>query len=229
MHTSNFEVRGFTSSVDADELAVLARKHGIPLAMDLGSGTLVDMRQWGLPHEPTARESLAAGADLIMFSGDKLLAGPSAACAGCELVDRLRRNPLKRAPRVDKLILAALDQVLRSICTPSAACHRRCRRCKRSRGASDIDTGRAPVGRRVRADLPQAYAVEVVECTSQIGSRRCRYTSCAALASASETGRRRDRDRDIQLPTGIARLPLPIIARTTNAGPKRPNPDHRTR
>ena len=110
VHQSNFRVVGFTELPRIEELAAVARRAGVPLLDDLGSGVLVE-----LPGEPSARESLAAGADLVCFSGDKLLGGPQAGIivGRGELIERLRRHPLQRAVRADKLTLAALEGTLR--------------------------------------------------------------------------------------------------------------------
>jgi L-seryl-tRNA(Ser) seleniumtransferase len=110
VHQSNFRVVGFTELPRVEELAAIARRHGLPLVDDLGSGALGH-----IPGEPSARESLAAGADLVCFSGDKLLGGPQAGIVAgrADLVERLRRHPLQRALRVDKLSLAALEGTLR--------------------------------------------------------------------------------------------------------------------
>ncbi|MBO8142594.1 MAG: L-seryl-tRNA(Sec) selenium transferase [Firmicutes bacterium] len=114
VHPSNYRVVGFTASVPVRELAAVARRHGLVLIEDLGSGVLVPTERYGLAHEPTVQESVGAGADLVTFSGDKLLGGPQVGViAGRrELVDRCRRHPLARAVRVDKLTLAALQATL---------------------------------------------------------------------------------------------------------------------
>ena len=114
VHSSNFRVVGFTAEAGLAELAALARERGIFLLDDLGSGCLVETERYGLAHEPTVQESLATGADLALFSGDKLLGGPQCGViAGKgDLVARLRRHPLARALRVDKLTIAALNATL---------------------------------------------------------------------------------------------------------------------
>jgi L-seryl-tRNA(Ser) seleniumtransferase len=142
VHPSNYRVIGFTAGVAARDLVSLARERGVAVMEDLGSGSLLDLRVFGLPHEPTVPEVVASGVDLVSFSGDKLLGGPQAGIilGRRDLVARLRQNPLNRTLRIDKLTLAALEAtlyayeagtardslpVLRMLTEPLASLHRR--------------------------------------------------------------------------------------------------------
>jgi L-seryl-tRNA(Ser) seleniumtransferase len=114
IHTSNFRVRGFTQAVGIEELVELGNKHGIPVVDDAGSGAVVDLAPYGLPGEPVVHEGIRLGADLVLFSGDKLLGGPQAGIiAGKKSqIDRIEKDPLMRAFRLDKMTLAALEATL---------------------------------------------------------------------------------------------------------------------
>ena len=115
VHTSNYSVVGFTADVSLEELVALGAKYQIPVMEDLGSGTFVDFSKYGLLKEPTVQESVAAGADVVTFSGDKLLGGPQAGMiiGKNDMIERIKKNPITRALRIDKLTLAALESTVR--------------------------------------------------------------------------------------------------------------------
>jgi L-seryl-tRNA(Ser) seleniumtransferase len=114
VHTSNYRVVGFTAEVSSRELVELGRERGIPVMEDLGSGSLIDLRPWGFPYEPTVQDTVASGVDLVSFSGDKLLGGPQAGIVVGRhaIVSRLKKNPWNRALRIDKFTIAALEATL---------------------------------------------------------------------------------------------------------------------
>jgi L-seryl-tRNA(Ser) seleniumtransferase len=168
VHPSNFRIEGFTSDVPAAQLAGLAREAGVPLVNDLGSGTLADIAPFGLPREPTVADAVAEGADIVTFSGDKLLGGPQAgfAIGRADLVERMKRHPMKRAMRLDKIRLAALEATLRDYRAgrdnPTWAAMRR--------APSEIAEAGARLAPRLRHALGEGFAVEPVPSTCQVGS-----------------------------------------------------------
>ncbi len=162
-HRSNFAIIGFTSEPTLQEIAQVAHRAGLPLVDDLGSGALLDTARYGLGHEPTVQESLDAGADLVCFSGDKLLGGPQAGIivGRADLVARLKKHPLARALRADKLCLAALSATLlhylkdeaeceipiwRMICLPLDEIQRRAQRWADELGRGQVLPGQSTVG-----------------------------------------------------------------------------------
>jgi len=215
VHTSNFIVKGFTKSVSIAEVAQVARDARIPNICDMGSGVLLDLERFGRAHEPTVSEIIAAGADVVTFSGDKLLGGPQAGfIAGRkDLIARINRNPMKRALRLDKIRLAALEATLRLYRNPDRLTERLPTYRSIRRPVSDIREISFQLVPVLRETLGATFRIEVVSCEAEVGSgafplERIPSAGLAIRADPKLGGRTL-----VNLAASLRNLPIPVVGR----------------
>ncbi|HKA38670.1 MAG TPA: L-seryl-tRNA(Sec) selenium transferase [Burkholderiales bacterium] len=215
VHTSNYAVHGFTAAVPEEKLAALAHRHQLPLITDLGSGMLVDLENYGLPHEPTPREALAAGADIVTFSGDKLLGGPQAGLivGRAALVERIRKNPMKRALRVDKMTLAALEAVLALYADPARLKRRLPTLRLLTRPSAEIEAQAHRVLSAVSAALGGKAEAGIVPVKSQIGSGSLPVDLIDSHGIAVSIPGKQRTALAARLAAAFRALPVPVVGR----------------
>jgi L-seryl-tRNA(Ser) seleniumtransferase len=212
VHTSNYRIQGFTAEVGTADLGALAKAGGVPVAHDLGSGTLVDLALHGLQAEPTVRQAVAT-ADVVTFSGDKLLGGPQAGfiVGKYDLIRAINRNPMKRALRVDKIRLAAIEATLKLYRDPVRLAGRLPTLRMLTRSRDEIEAQARRVLPHVAQALGGDFAVELCACASQIGSGALPLET---IPSAGLTIASKLKDFGLERLSAMLReLPRPVIGR----------------
>jgi L-seryl-tRNA(Ser) seleniumtransferase len=218
VHTSNYRIQGFIAEVSARELASIADEANVPLMNDLGSGTLVDLLCHGLPEEPTVREAVAQGAGVVTFSGDKLLGGPQAGfiVGKRALIAEINRNPMKRALRVDKIRLAAIEATLKLYRDPDRLAERLPTLRLLTRIHSEIEAQARRLLPAVAGAIGVSFTAAVCQCQSQIGSGALpldTIPSAGLVIRSTAGGGALDR-----LAAALRNLKQPVIGRIEDGG-----------
>ncbi|MEX0941744.1 MAG: L-seryl-tRNA(Sec) selenium transferase [Pseudomonadales bacterium] len=214
VHTSNYEIKGFTSVVPERDLADLTHAHGLPFVIDLGSGTIIDLTRFGLPFEPTVQQALGDGADLVTFSGDKLLGGPQVGIiAGRrDLIDQIKSNPMKRALRVDKMTLAALYEVVKLYRDPASLVTRLPALRLLTRASADIKHLAECLLEPMATSLSTIARVEVAATESQVGSGALPTSVLPGYSLAITPLDHTDASLQV-IARAFRKLPVPVLGR----------------
>lgn len=217
VHSSNYQIVGFTKSVSEEELVQLGQEKNIPVITDLGSGALIDFRDYGLPHEPQVQQKVAAGVDLISFSGDKLLGGPQAGIIVGKkaLIEQLQQHPLKRVLRCDKVILSALEATLRLYLEPENLPKSLPTLSALSKTTAELQPQAQQLLQALQTKLGDRFDLMIEACDAQIGSGAQPMTKIASLAVTLQAKSAKSEDL-YQLITMLKTLSQPIIGRVEN-------------
>jgi L-seryl-tRNA(Ser) seleniumtransferase len=215
VHTSNYKINGFVAEVSERDVADIAHAQGLPFLIDLGAGSLIDLTAHGLPKEPIVREAIACGADIVTFSGDKLLGGPQAGLIVGKkaLIERIKRHPMKRALRVSKLTLAALEATLLAYRHPDHLLRDVPTLRLLTRPLPEIEALAARLQPRVAEALGAAWRVESVPVSSQVGSGSLPVDVIPSMALAISPQEARSGTALNALATRLRELPIPVIGR----------------
>ena len=218
VHASNYTISGFVAEVSGSEVAQIAHRHDLPYLVDLGAGSLIDLSAYGLPKEPVVRDVLAAGADVVTFSGDKLLGGPQAGLivGRKDLIAKIKRHPLKRALRVSKLTLAALEASLLTYRHPERLTQELptlrllTRPLEQMQGLAD----------RLRAPLASAlgpdWRVDIAAVKSQVGSGSMPVETLPSVALSIIPNKARAGSALNALAKRLRSLPIPVVGRVVD-------------
>lgn len=171
VHTSNYRILGFTETVDTKELVDLAQKHNLPLVEDIGSGSFIDLSKFGVDYEPTVQEAVSSGVDVVTFSGDKMLGGPQAGIivGRKKYIDMMKKNPLTRALRIDKMTLAAMEATLRQYIEEDRALRNIPTLKMIVESKDELKKKAKRLARLLKASIKNSGDINVVEEYSQIG------------------------------------------------------------